>query len=437
MPAPTVTSYLRGLFDPRSYLRRPVATRKLLHGFNGTLEPGEMLMVIGKPGSGVTTFLKALSNLRGEYHSIDGDVFFGPWSADEVQRNHARELTFCGEDDIHFPTLNVKETLSFALKAALGSGASGEQLNANLQLLTEMFGISHTLHTKVGGPAVRGVSGGERRRVSLAEALVTSPSVITFDNPTIGLDSSTALEFVQLIRELTKVGGSSAAMGLYQGSNAMVPLFDKVLVINSGRQVYYGPLSEAEAYFENLGFYHDPRTSTTDFLASMSADHEDRKLKEGVNEATVPRSAVELEAAFEQSQAGRANDNSVDAAFEKVRQTPALGKTSTFALPIWRQILLCLVRQWRIHITDVGNRTVEVSATILQSIVLGTIFWDLQHETTSLYELGSALFYAVLVPGLQSMSEFGNTFAQRPLLLKQRRPFIDMTLRIGEQPKCV
>lgn len=135
MPAPTVLSYITGLpqiFNPWAYIHQTNPTRKLLHGFNGTLEPGELLMVIGKPGSGCTTFLKALSNQREEYHTIAGDIEFGMWSPTEIQKHHANELTFCGnnlhahtskhkanadfctaEEDIHFPTLTVKDTLSY------------------------------------------------------------------------------------------------------------------------------------------------------------------------------------------------------------------------------------------------------------------------------------------------------------------------------------
>lgn len=305
-------------------------------------------------------------------------------------------------------------------------------MNTALKLLTTLFGIPHTLHTKVGSEEVRGVSGGERRRVSLAEALVTCPSFLAYDNPTSGLDSSTAVEFIQLMRELTRQSGCTSAISLYQGSNAMVPLFDKVLVINTGRQVYYGPVAEAKNYFEGLGFYCDPRTSVTDFLNSMSAGPEDRQVREGFHLSAVPRTAADLERAFRDSQSGQSNLRHVEAAFDKDPSKSAdLYKSPAYALSIWQQILLCLVRQFRIHVTDYRNWIVEVVGTLFQSIVLGTIFWNLPHETGSLYELGSALFYAILVPGLQSMSEFGNTFAQRPLLLKQRRYHFYRTLSYG------
>lgn len=85
-------------------------------------------------------------------------------------------LTKAAEDDDHFPTQSVAQTLRFALKARLGSKASSSEIEENVTLLAELFGLKNVVHTKVGNAFLRGVSGGERRRVSLAEALATCAS---------------------------------------------------------------------------------------------------------------------------------------------------------------------------------------------------------------------------------------------------------------------
>lgn len=113
-----------------TYRTRPQPSRTLLHDFSGTIGAGEMLLVIGRPGSGCTTFLKTLANMRGEYKSTSGDVTYGGRSAKEMAQASMAELAFCGrsnpskllvsslfsediaaEDDDHFPTLTVEETL--------------------------------------------------------------------------------------------------------------------------------------------------------------------------------------------------------------------------------------------------------------------------------------------------------------------------------------
>lgn len=221
------------------------------------------------------------------------------------------------------------------------------------------------------------------------------------------------------MREFTDQSKCATVMSIYQGSDAIVPLFDKALVINSGRQIFYGKASEAKAYFEDLGFECLPTSTVTDFLNSMSAGPKARLAREGY-QGKVPQTAEDFEEAFRKSSYQAAVQKSIQTA----KSQPAhLSHTrgAVYPLPLYHQIWLCAFRQFRILITDYKTWTVEALCTIVQSLVLGTLFRDQVHETKSFFILASALFYAVLVPALQSMSEFGNTFAQRPLILKHKR----------------
>ncbi len=315
--------------------------------------------------------------------------------------------------------------------------ASSSQINDAAAQLARLVGLEGVLGTKVGNEYIRGCSGGERRRVTLAEALATCPrlekwdahpqkhsmlilrSLLCLDNPTSGLDSSTALEFLQMMREFTNQNRCASAMSIYQGSDAIVPLFDKVCVINSGRQIYYGPIAEAKPYFQGLGFECSPTTTTTDFLNSMSADPEVRSVHEK-NGSQAPRSATEFETAFRSSP----HYSNVLETIKAAKSLPVEGthgKPAIYPLTLIQQIWLCAVRQFRILIADYRTWGVEMVCIIIQSLVLGTLFGNQRHSTQSLFILASSLFYAVLVPALQSMSEFGNTFTQRPLILKHKR----------------
>ncbi|KAF7594854.1 hypothetical protein BBP40_008184 [Aspergillus hancockii] len=401
-------------------------SRKLLHDFRGHLAAKELLMVIGRPGSGCTTFLKAISHMHAEYKSTTGSLSYGGVEADFQGPTAPLETTFCAEEDIHFPSLTVEETLRFAVNSRFSNVMSSAEVHSTVVNLSRLFGIDGILSTKVGNEQLRGVSGGERKRVSLAEALVTCPDLICYDNPTAGLDSSTALEFVQMIREYARQTGCAVAMSLYQGSDEMVPLFDKVLVINGGRCIYYGDMGSAKSYFEDLGFYCPPTMSITDFLNSMSAEPEARQLREVANPWQVPQTPDDFANVFRQSQWGKQLADEIGAPMKATDdQVHELDKRtqsrSKYSIPIMTQILLCAKRQYRIFITDYNAWIVEAACMVVQSIILGTIFRELPHATSSLYQLGSVVFYAILVPGLQSMSEFGNTFAQRPLLLKHKR----------------
>ncbi|PYD08453.1 hypothetical protein DND47_29975, partial [Pseudomonas syringae pv. syringae] len=137
-------------------------------------------------------------------------------------------------------------------------------------MLATVFGLRHAYRTKVGNEYVRGCSGGERKRVSIAEALACQGSVYCWDNATRGLDASTALEYAQAIRVSTKFARSTAFVSLYQASENIYTTFDKVLVLYKGRQVYFGPVDEAKAYFEEMGYECPARQTTAEFLTAVT-----------------------------------------------------------------------------------------------------------------------------------------------------------------------
>lgn len=125
------------------------------------------------------------------------------------------------------------------------------------------------MDTKVGDEIFRGVSGGEKKRVGIAEAMVTKASTQCWDNSTRGLDASTALEYVQSLRSLTNMAHISTVVALYQAGESLYDLFDKVLLIEEGRCLYYGPTEAAVAYFEEAGFVRPPRWTTADYVSKV------------------------------------------------------------------------------------------------------------------------------------------------------------------------
>ena len=226
---------LAGLFtNPRRATGKP-PIRTLLNDFSGCVRPGEMLLVLGRPGAGCSTFLKMFGNQRFGYKEIKGDVTYGGTSAEKMGKDFRGEVLYNPEDDLHYATLSVKNTLKFALKTKTPGKASrnegetrSQYVREFLRVVTKLFWIEHTMNTKVGNEYVRGVSGGEKKRVSIAEAMITRTSSQAWDNSTRGLDASTALEYVQAIRTLTNMAQVSTAVALYQAGESLYDLFDKV-----------------------------------------------------------------------------------------------------------------------------------------------------------------------------------------------------------------
>ena len=208
------------------------------------------------------------------------------------------------EVDVHFPQLTVGQTLNFAAQARAPKnrirGVTREQYARHMtDVIMAIFGLSHTYDTKVGNDFVRGVSGGERKRVSIAEAALGASPLQCWDNSTRGLDSATALEFVKTLRISTSVAGSTAAVAIYQASQAIYDIFDKVVVLYEGRQIYFGPTHTAKAFFVEMGFHCAERATTGDFLTSLTNPAE-RIVRPGY-EDRVPKTPDEFAAAWQRS----------------------------------------------------------------------------------------------------------------------------------------
>ncbi|OMP86934.1 Brefeldin A resistance protein [Diplodia seriata] len=412
-----IGGYLQALNPAKWLSRAPAPTRKLLHKFGGTVRGGEMLLVLGKPGSGCTTFLKTLANMRQEYYAVDGEVLVGGDDAVKMKKNFPGEFAFSSEDDVHFPTLSVDTTLRFSVNARTSQTTQnrGQAVEGTLHSLLDLFGLSHVRNTRVGDDYKRGVSGGQRHRVTVAEAISTRSGVLCLDNPTRGLDSSTALKLVHTLRSYTTRRRAATMASVYQASDAMAQLFDKVLVINAGRQAYFGPLGEARRYFEEeLGFHCDARMSLTDYLTTMSGDRRSRAVRHDHTGPPPPATPEEFEAAFRRSRHWAALMDETAAAPDAPQRSGSVG----YALPFWRQAYECMLRQHRVQLTDRGPWVAEAAGLVAQALMLGTLYWDQQPATRGLYTRAAALFFNVLVMVLQASAEFGNTFAQRPILLR-------------------
>lgn len=143
------------------------------------------LVVLGRPEAGSSTFLKTIANRRSEYHSVEGDVFYDSISPSELYNHYRGDVQYCPEDDIHFPTLTVDQTLKFASitrtpRETLTKTRS-QFARKETDILTTIFGLRHTKNTPVGNAAIRGVSGGEKKRVSIAESLATRARISCWD----------------------------------------------------------------------------------------------------------------------------------------------------------------------------------------------------------------------------------------------------------------
>ncbi|GAV30666.1 hypothetical protein PMKS-004183 [Pichia membranifaciens] len=161
------------------------------------------------------------------------------------------------------------------------------------------YGLSHTINTRVGNDFIRGVSGGERKRVSIAEASLCGANIQCWDNATRGLDAATALEFVRALKISAHILDTTPLIAIYQCSQDAYDLFDNVVLLYEGYQIYFGPGNKAKAYFENMGYECPDRQTTADFLTSITSPAQ-REAKKGWEEK-VPKTPKEFEAYWKNS----------------------------------------------------------------------------------------------------------------------------------------
>jgi ATP-binding cassette subfamily G (WHITE) protein 2 (SNQ2) len=426
--------FLRKLFTkgPKAATAKP-AVRELLSDFNGCIKPGEMLLVLGKPGSGCSTFLKVLGNQRFGYEDVQGDVTYGGTDAKKMAKDFRGEVLYNPEDDLHYATLTVKQTLQFALKTRTPGKESRNEGESRrdyvrefLRVVTKLFWIEHTLGTKVGNEFVRGVSGGEKKRVSIAEAMITRASVQMWDNSTRGLDASTALEYVQSIRSLTNMAHVSTAVALYQAGETLYECFDKVLLIDEGKCLYFGPAEKAKEYFQHLGFDCPDRWTTADFLTSVSDEHE-RSIREGW-EQRIPRSAEQFAEAYKKSAAYQQNLEDMrefethleEQRRERLANTSKKNQKKNYTLPFYQQVWACTQRQFLIVYGDKASLIGKWGGIVFQGLIVGSLFYDLPKTSQGVFTRGGVLFFVLLFNALLALAEMTAAFASKPILLKHK-----------------
>ncbi|KAI0703005.1 pleiotropic drug resistance ABC transporter [Cytidiella melzeri] len=435
---PTIGS----MFSPHSTLeaiqaKRHPAVRAILDDFNGVVRPGEMLLVLGRPGAGCTTLLKTLANQTAEYHGVSGNVHFSSLSPDTIAKHYRGDVQYCPEDDVHFPTLTVGETLRFASKTrAPRNRVDGHKRKDYEKMLVDVlmsvFGLRDQKNTKVGDAWVRGVSGGQKKRVSLAEVMATRCLLGAWDGATRGLDSSTALEFIQALRVCTDAARMTTVVSIYQAGESLYELFDKVCVVYEGKMAYYGPANKAREYFIEMGYEPANRQTTADFLVAVTDPN--GRIPRAVSHP-LPRTAVDFAEYFQKHAIAERNREDMELYYSEyvektdrkaeyrrsvlMEQAKHVRKGSPYVVSLPMQARALMVRRWQILKGQWVTVLIEMAAFLIQAIIMGTIFFRLKDATSTFYSRGGVLYFAILFSALTTMAEIPAMFTQRPIVLRQ------------------
>lgn len=277
---------------------------------------------------------------------------------------------------------------------------------------------------------------------SIAEALIAKAHNICFDCPTRGLDANTAREYVKSLRALSNMANVVIAAALYQASESLFQRFDKVLVINEGRCLFFGPVERALPYFTDLGFAKPPRWTSAEFLVSITS-HAVPIEKAGA--ACVPHDPAELERIFRGSEMARLNLNEIRT-FEMEARIAIEGKHPSgdaprnFQQPFWSQILACSYREILIAFGDKRSlvstlslcrfpiifaylwscKAIKWGGIVFQALMIGALFVNLPQTTTGAFPRGGMIWILLLNNALIAMANLTSVFESRSVVFKHK-----------------
>ncbi|KAF4142451.1 ABC transporter [Phytophthora infestans] len=229
----------------------------ILNNVSGSAKPGELLVIMGPSGAGKSSLLDCIS---GRKSGVEGEILLNsqPWT-----KATKRMASYVMQDDLFYETLTVKEHLTFQAKLRIGKTYTKDEYMRRVDEVMEELGLMKCRDTFIGGESLRGISGGERKRLSFATEILTSPSILFADEPTSGLDSFMAETVIKQLQQIARDGRTVLAT-IHQPSSEVFAIFDQLYLLSDGSPVYQGKASESVDYFSSLGYPCPPQINPSE-----------------------------------------------------------------------------------------------------------------------------------------------------------------------------
>ncbi|KAG7666000.1 CDR3 [[Candida] subhashii] len=412
----------------------------ILKPMEGLIRPGEVTVVLGRPGAGCSTFLKTIACHTDGFEVADGSIISYDGITPEEIRKHLRgEIVYCAETETHFPNLTVGQTLEFAalMKTPRNrpAGSSREEYAKHIvDVVLATYGLSHTRNTKVGNDFIRGVSGGERKRVSLAEVSLVQSSLQCWDNSTRGLDAATALEFISSLKTSASILNDTPLIAIYQCSQDAFDLFDKVIVLYEGYQIFFGSASRAAQYFKRMGFACSERQTIPDFLTSITNPAE-RFVRPGY-EKLVPTTPKEFYRCWRRSPEREALLEEIDDYLEncetfetkkkvyeakKAKQSKHAMSRSPYVVSLSKQVRYIIRREYQRLRGDWLVPVLTILGNVAMSLILSSVFFRLKPVTSSFFYRTAVMYFSLVFNSYSSVLEIYAIYQSRPVIQKHRQ----------------
>lgn len=396
----TLPNLLRhgGSADPDSGETRFSSTKTILNAISGEARDGEIMAVMGASGSGKSTLIDALAN-RMAKGSIKGEITL---NGEQLESRLLKVISaYVMQDDLLFPMLTVEETLMFAAEFRLPRTLSKSKKRLRVQALIDQLGLRNAAKTVIGDEGHRGVSGGERRRVSIGTDIIHDPILLFLDEPTSGLDSTSAYMVVKVLQRIAQ-SGSIVIMSIHQPSYRILGLLDRMIFLSRGQTVYSGPPSNLPVFFSDFKHPIPDNENKTEFALDLIRELEGspggtkslvefnkswQALKRGTNSSETASNIASNLSLKEAISASISKGKLVSGATAAGGggASPA-SLVPTFANPSWIEMAVLSKRSLTNSRRMPELFGVRLGAVMVTGFILATVYWRLDNSPKGVQE---------------------------------------------------
>lgn len=403
--------------------------RVLLNKITGVVRKGELLAIMGPSGAGKTTLLNVLAGRASKRHHGKIMVDGAP-----VDKNTMSLFGYVRQEDTHFSYLSPREILTISARLRLPSSVSIKEKKDKVELIIRELGLSKCADTHVGTDMIKGISGGEKKRLSVGTELITDPSIIFLDEPTSGLDSHMALTLFDKLCTLKREIGRPIVSTIHQPSSKLLAKFDLLLLLSEGRTVYFGPASKAVDYFNGIGLHCPLYSNPCEFFLDVCSVHMggkhalgDAEVDSGVDpsldylverwEEEESGNLARLESVFASKKDVEDDEDSEDV----VVHEPKRKVTRQYATSLWNQTMVLLWRSMLGFMRAKEMLVGQIGEAVIMGLLVGLVFLQVDNsQGGNNARQGGIFFMAMQMTFGPIMAQFSTFGAERNVVGHER-----------------
>ncbi|KAF7097124.1 hypothetical protein CFC21_098977 [Triticum aestivum] len=424
----------------------------ILHDVNGIIKPKRMTLLLGPPGSGKTTLLLALAGKLGSDLKVSGKVTYNGHGMNEFVAQ--RSAAYISQHDLHIAEMTVRETLAFSARCqGVGSrydmltelsrrekaanikpdpdldvymkaiSVGGQDTNIITDYILKILGLDICADTMVGDDMLRGISGGQRKRVTTGEMMVGAERALFMDEISTGLDSSTTYQIVKSLGLITNILSGTTVISLLQPAPETYNLFDDIILLSDGHIVYQGPREHVLEFFESMGFKCPDRKGVADFLQEVTSRKDQQQYWARSNRRYQYVPVKEFARAFQAFHVGQSLSVELSRPFDRSQCHPASLTTSTYGASKTELLRACIEREWLLMKRNMFVYRFRAFQLLVMTVIVMTLFLrtNMHHRTVNdgIVYLG-ALFFAIVAHMFNGFSELALATIKLPVFFKQR-----------------